>query len=186
MSTDRSIHREQQEYHHDRGDTTDREQRYSGDVARLNGHELIAIDEWLPGREPTPYEIDLIDGYEYRTRYWRCRNCGQERNRRDEFRNQCETPVPSTPLEDGGYSVDDPRTRRALSEGMDVRFATLGARYEVVSVSGNTYEVDIEGETCTCPDFEYRQPDDGCKHLRRVDLEIRTGLVPAPDGTFSH
>ncbi|WP_222914263.1 hypothetical protein [Natrinema sp. SYSU A 869] len=186
MSTDRLIHHEQQqEHHHDRGDTTDREQRYSGDVARLNGHELIAIDEWLPGREPTPYDLDLTDGYEYCTRYWRCRNCGQERNRRDEFRDPCETPVPSTPLEASGYAIDDPRTRRALSEDMDVRFATAGALYEVVSESGNTYEVDIEKETCSCPDFEQRQPDDGCKHLRRVDLEIRTGLVPAPDGTFS-
>ncbi len=69
---------------------------------------------------------------------------------------------------------------------MDVRFATAGARYEVVSESEHTYEVDIEKETCSCPDFEQRQPDDGCKHLRRLDLEIRTGLVPAPDGTFSH
>ncbi len=116
MSRDQPIHREQQQCHHDRSNTSDREQRYSGDVARLNGHELIAIDEWLPGREPTPYEIDLTDGYEYRTRYWRCRNCGQERNRRNEFRDQCETPALSTPLEEGGYSIDDPRTRRALSE----------------------------------------------------------------------
>ncbi|WP_226007965.1 hypothetical protein [Natrinema salinisoli] len=187
MSTDRPIHCEQQQdYYHDRGDTTDREQRYPGDVARLNEHELIAIDEWLPGREPTPYEIDLTNGYEYRTRYWRCRNCGQERNRREEFSNQCETPAPPTPLEAGGYSIDEPRTRRALNEDMDVRFAMVGSLYEVVSDSGNTYEVDSESETCTCPDFEQRQPDDGCKHLRRVDLEIRTGLVPAPDGTFSH
>jgi len=94
-------------------------------------------------------------------------------------------PQPSTALEASGYSIDDPRTRRALNEKLDVRFATLGPIYEVESESGATYEVDIEATTCTCPDFEQRQPDDGCKHLRRVDLEIRTGLVPAPDGTFS-
>jgi hypothetical protein len=55
----------------------------------------------------------------------------------------------------------------------------VGSLYEVLSESGNTYNVDIEREreTCSCPDFEQRQPDDGCKHLRRVNLEIRTGLV---------
>jgi len=95
------------------------------------------------------------------------------------------TPQPATALEAGGYSIDGPRTRRALNEKLDVRFATVGPLYEVRSESGNTYDVDIEATTCTCPDFEQRQPDDGCKHLRRVDLEIRTGLVPAPDGTFS-
>ncbi len=69
---------------------------------------------------------------------------------------------------------------------MDVRFASVGATYEVVSESGNTYTVDIETETCTCPDWEQRQPAGGCKHLRRVDLEIRTGITPAPDGPFNH
>ncbi len=86
MSIDRPIQREQdQEHRHDSNNTSDRERRYSGDVARLNEHELVAVDEWLSGTEPAPYEIDLTDGYEYRTRYWRCRNCGHERNRRDEF-----------------------------------------------------------------------------------------------------
>jgi len=92
---------------------------------------------------------------------------------------------PPTALEAGGYSVDEPRTRRALSEDMDVRFASVGPTYEVVSGSGNTYMVDVEAETCTCPDCEQRQPSGGCKHLRRVDLEIRTGITPAPDGTFN-
>ena len=68
---------------------------------------------------------------------------------------------------------------------MDVRFGTVGPIYELERESGATYEVDIEATTCTCPDFEQRQPDNGCKHLRHVDLEIRTGLVPALDGTFS-
>ena len=40
--------------------TSDRDRSYPGDVARLNGHEFVAIDEWLPGAEPTP------DDYAYR------------------------------------------------------------------------------------------------------------------------
>jgi len=164
--------------------TIDRDRNYPGDIAQLNGHELVAIDEWLPGKATTVYDIDLTDGYEYRTRYWRCRKCGQERNGRAEFATPCDDPQPPTALEAGGYSIDDPRTRRALTEDMEITFVEVGPIYDVLSQSGATYLVDVEEETCTCPDFEQRQPDGGCKHLRRVDLEIRTGLVPAPDGTF--
>jgi len=106
--------------------TSNRDRSYPGDVARLNGHEFVAIDEWLPGTEPTPYEIDFTDGYEYRTRYWRCRKCSQECNHRDEFTTPCNNPQSPTALEAGGYSIDDPRTRRALNEKLDVRFATVG------------------------------------------------------------
>ena len=67
---------------------------------------------------------------------------------------------------------------------MDVWFGQRGPVYDVFSESGSTYVVDVEKETCTCPDFEQRHPDGGCKRLRRVDLEIRTRLIPAPDGTF--
>lgn len=126
MSTDRSI---QSETHRERSTddcTTDRSQRYPGDTARLNGHELVAIDEWLPGKAPIPYEIDLTDSYEYRTRYWRCENCGQERNQRDEFTTTCQEPQSPTLLEAGGYSIDEPRIRRALTEEIDVQFVQLG------------------------------------------------------------
>ncbi|USZ73532.1 hypothetical protein [Natronosalvus halobius] len=184
MSTDQQLQSESHRDDQSKTDTSSRDRSYPGDVARLNGHELVAIDEWLPGTEPSMYEIDLTEGSEYRTRYWRCRKCGQERNRRNKFTSPCADPQPPTPLEAGGYSTDEPRTRRALSENMDVRFASVGPTYEVVSESGNTYTVDVEVETCTCPDCEQREPAGGCKHLRRVDLEIRTGLVPSPDGTF--
>lgn len=50
------------------------------------------------------------------------------------------------------------------------------------SESGNIYEVDVASATCTCPDFSKRNPSGGCKHLRRTDLEIRSGNVPRPDG----
>lgn len=153
---------------------------------RRTDHSLVAVTEYLPGREPTDYDVDLTEGppYTYRTRFWRCRKCGQERNRRSEFTEPCEGAPRPHPLSDGGYSIDDPRTRRALSEDMDVRFGTQGPVYAVESERGTTYEVDIDAETCTCPDWTERTPEGGCKHLRRVDLEIRTGVVPQPDGTF--
>ncbi len=185
MSTDHPLQSgPQREHRPTQKHTIDRDRSFPGDIAHLNGHELIAIDEWLPGRAPTLYDIDLTGGYRYQTRYWRCRNCGQERNRHDEFNTRCDEPQPPTALEAGDYSIDEPRTRRALTEEIDVQFGRQGPVYDVHSESGRTYVVDVEEETCTCPDFERRQADGGCKHLRRVDLEIRTGLVPAPDGIF--
>ncbi|GAB3022254.1 hypothetical protein GCM10025298_07360 [Natronobiforma cellulositropha] len=71
-----------------------------------------------------------------------------------------------------------------MTEDMDVHFGSQGPRYEVHSESGATYEVNVDEETCTCPNFEQRHPDGGCKYLRRVDLEIRARQVPASDGTF--
>ncbi len=150
MSTDQPIYSEtHRERPTDDEFSTGRSQSYPGDIARLHGHELVAIDEWLPGKAPSPYHIDLTDSYEYRTRYWRCKNCGHERNRRDEFTTPCEEPQPATPLEAGGYSIDEPRTRRALTEGIDVHFVKRGPVYEVVSESESTYEVDVDKQTCT-------------------------------------
>lgn len=65
---------------------------------------------------------------------------------------------------------------------MDVSLLRKGGEYEVQSESGNTYEVNVASKTCTCPDFTKRQPSGGCKHLRRVDMGIRDGTVPRPDG----
>ncbi len=165
MSTDQSIRSDSFRERTVEGYTNDRLQNYPGDVAWLNGHELVAIDEWLPGIEPSPYEVNLIDSYEHRTRYWRCRNCVQERNRRDDFVKPCEDSQLSTPLETGGYSIDEPRTRLALTEKINVQFVQPGPIYEVDSENRNKYVVDIEDKTYTCPDFEQRRPDGGCKHL---------------------
>lgn len=148
-----------------------------------NGHDLVTVTEWLPGEEPTDYGIDLSDSprNEYKARYWRCQNCGQERNRRSEFRDQC-PEEPKTPLSDGGYSIDEPRTRRALLENMDVRFEAPGGQYTVNSESGKTYATDVVEQSCSCPDHQKRGVV--CKHLRRVTLEICAEKVPGPAGKF--
>lgn len=151
----------------------------------VNGHTLLVVEEYLPGPEPTPYDVTLGSQHEYRTRYWRCEHCGQERSRPTDFITACDAE-PTTPLADGGYSIAEPRTKRALTEDMDVHFDEQGPVYRVDSASDNTYTVDIEAESCTCPDFQQRGEhlEQGCKHLRRVDLEIRAGQVPGLDGTF--
>ena len=145
-------------------------------------HDLIAIAQWLPGKPPTNYEREVFDANEYEVRFWRCRKCGQERNRPDEFVEPCPVERSSSPVMEAGYSVEDPRTRRALTEDMTVHFGRCGPTYQVESESGKTYSVDVVAETCTCPD--HTQRDVFCKHLRRVDLAIRAGVVPGPDGTF--
>jgi hypothetical protein len=79
-------------------------------------------------------------------------------------------------------TISSPRTKRAVAEAMDVSLLSKGGRYEVQSASDNRYEVDIIDESCTCPDWQQRSPEDGCKHLRCVDHEIKRGRVPRPDG----
>jgi hypothetical protein len=78
----------------------------------------------------------------------------------------------------------DDRDVRALTEFMttlaDVDWiADAAGMYVVVSESGRSYTVDVELEACTCDDAFYRQPADGCKHVRRV--EFATGRRSVPD-----
>lgn len=74
-------------------------------------------------------------------------------------------------------SEDEPRTKRAKREDMDISFLAKPGRYEVHSASGSRYEVDVLEETCSCPDIAER-----CKHRRRVEIEIEAKRVPRPDG----
>jgi hypothetical protein len=76
----------------------------------------------------------------------------------------------------------EPRTQRAHEEEMDVSLLRKGGIYEVRSASGTDYEVDIADGSCTCLDWQRREPDGGCKHLRRVDMAVKAGTVPRPDG----
>ena len=83
---------------------------------------------------------------------------------------------------DTAFSEPDHRTRRAREETMEVSLVRRGGIYEIQSASGNEYEVDIGIGTCSCLDWQAHEPDGGCKHVRRVDMEIKRGLVPRPDG----
>lgn len=78
-------------------------------------------------------------------------------------------------------STVDPRTRRARIENMLVALRKTGGIYTVRGESGNTYRVDIATEECTCPD-QQKTATKRCKHLRRVEMEIRNRTVPTPDG----
>lgn len=56
----------------------------------------------------------------------------------------------------------------------DVRGAE--GMFEVTTDSGSEYIVDLETESCTCPDHEYRGVR--CKHIRRVEFEIGVAAIP--------
>lgn len=75
----------------------------------------------------------------------------------------------------------EPRTRRARTEDMLVALRKTGGIYSVRGESGNTYRVDIVEKNCTCPD-QQRSTVERCKHLRRVEIELRNRTVPTPDG----
>ena len=116
----------------------------------------------------------------------------------DLLQDQLQTP-PGAVASDGGRTGDvrdrmvvtkhsnqcadlEPRTRRAVDETMAVSLLKKGGRYEVQAASGRWYEVDVISESCTCPDWQQREPEGGCKHIRRVDHEIKQRRVPRPDG----
>jgi hypothetical protein len=72
---------------------------------------------------------------------------------------------------------DRARAERARDERMHVE-ATGSGRYEVTGESGATYEVDLAAGRCACPDHQFRGVR--CKHLRRTEMEVTAGTVPAP------
>ena len=104
--------------------------------------------------------------------------------------SETDTLAPTVPNPDNTTSEEpaieddepDPRTHRARKEDMNASLLAKGGVYEVHSQSGNIYEVDVVAQSCTCLDWQEREPEGGCKHLRRVDMEIKTGAVPRPDG----
>lgn len=76
------------------------------------------------------------------------------------------------------------RDIRALSEAMQVVPARKLARRDVppgaflVVREDGEHVVDPDLGACTCEDMEYRDPEDGCKHLRRVAFETGARSLP--------
>jgi hypothetical protein len=78
----------------------------------------------------------------------------------------------------------DPRTRRACEGCMVVVLhGDASGIFDVYSATdghNEIYTVDLRAETCECGDYEHRQPESGCKHIRRVKLGL--GIMPLPAG----
>jgi predicted nucleic acid-binding Zn finger protein len=83
-----------------------------------------------------------------------------------------------------------PREERALAEGSRYvwcRDKNRGrAFFWLLSASGEVYEVDAGGRSCSCPDFTYRcqnAPGLRCKHLLALENGLGTvaDFQPVPD-----
>jgi hypothetical protein len=72
--------------------------------------------------------------------------------------------------------VDD-RDRRAAEEAMAVMPLADGL-YRVYSGGDAAYVVDLRGPACECGDWQYREPEGGCKHARRVLMTIGQQAIP--------
>lgn len=71
------------------------------------------------------------------------------------------------------------RIERALVDPMAL--TEIAPRmYEVVTLDGESYRVDVEAGACTCPDFEYREVC--CKHQIRARVERETRQIAAERG----
>jgi hypothetical protein len=80
------------------------------------------------------------------------------------------------------------RTRRALEECMTVlpnhgRADGAPGLFVVIGENENgQYLVDARSQSCECKDAQYRDPDGGCKHIRRC--RIAQGETPVPAGAL--
>jgi len=70
------------------------------------------------------------------------------------------------------------RDVRALTEYLFVEEFADGL-YRVYSEDGTFQVVEPDLGACECADMEYRDPEGGCKHLRRVRFETGARRVPA-------
>lgn len=82
--------------------------------------------------------------------------------------------------EDEHQARDDARAKRAQEDDMDVAPVHRGGCYEVDSASGNTYDVGLLDETCTCPDDLNLQTLKPCKHVQRAQIGFDAGQILRP------
>lgn len=74
------------------------------------------------------------------------------------------------------------RVERALVDPMAL--TEIAPRmYQVVTLAGESYRVDVEQGACTCPDFEYHEAC--CKHQIRARVEYETRAIVAQRGAES-
>lgn len=71
----------------------------------------------------------------------------------------------------------EPRDVRALTDYMIV-YEDAPDLFLVYGEDGDEYTVDADTGACTCPDAEYRHPEGGCKHARRVAFHTGARDVP--------
>ena len=77
----------------------------------------------------------------------------------------------------------EPRTARAVmcARTVDENATPEGSgEFLVHSASGNSHVVDLRDGHCSCKDMEFRAPEGGCYHIRRVKLALGLMEIPEP------
>lgn len=77
-----------------------------------------------------------------------------------------------------GEGESDDRDVRAATEYLYV-LPYGPMMYECYSEDGEAYRVDLKLGGCTCSDWRFREPDEGCKHARRVLMALGERDIPA-------
>lgn len=77
--------------------------------------------------------------------------------------------------------VDKRRLWRAQNQNVSIKGNPYEEVYLVYGTQGDIYEVDLNEPSCSCPDWNKRSPEDGCKHILKVKLENEyVDLLPNP------
>jgi predicted nucleic acid-binding Zn finger protein len=59
------------------------------------------------------------------------------------------------------------------------------ALFSVTTQSGSEYTVDLREGVCSCPDYRNREPEGGCKHLRRTRMVVGQVDIDALEARFA-
>jgi len=75
--------------------------------------------------------------------------------------------------------VDDVRKWRAQKQNIYIKDNLQDGKYLVSGSRSKDYQINLNEPSCTCPDWQKRQPEGGCKHILHV--KIKKGLInPVP------
>lgn len=80
--------------------------------------------------------------------------------------------------------VDQDRLSRARNQDISIQVELTSDEYVVRGTRGIPYEVDLREPSCTCPDWEKREPEGGCKHILAVKIE--RGDIGSVSSTKTH
>lgn len=88
---------------------------------------------------------------------------------------------PKRPVE----SSIDKRTKKAASEKMAIAPMPGSGLFEVHNADSersdrrdSTYLVEIGEPMCTCEDMQWNNPENGCKHIQRVEMTLGIKNIP--------
>lgn len=66
---------------------------------------------------------------------------------------------------------DRRRLFRAQHQDISIQTNLGSGKYIVRGTRDITYKIDLQKPSCTCPDWEKREPTDGCKHILAVKIK---------------